>query len=140
MLDGVLMPSWQAEGGQPSAPLPRGRTRAEVENARRSLRDHAAKRPLPLGEREIAEVPALEPEEVERHEARLCTAKEQRVELRPAVHSEAGELAVEDRIGLDGAPELLGDQVEALERVPVPRDQSRVPPGDVREGAEPIVL
>src|SRR5262249_51747878 len=98
--------------------------------------------PLPLDERRGPQVATIEPETVERDEARGATAVEQRVEEGTTIVIEADDLAIKNRV--PHAPERDGDLAgqlgEALEDVAIAGDEPTRPALHVGECSEAVEL
>jgi hypothetical protein len=114
----------------------------EILHAGSPSRDDSTQHPLPLDQRQIAQVPAIEPQAVERHEAGVAAAVEERIEQRAAIPIQTDDLAVEDHVldAPEGACDLGGERGEALEGVTVARDETTLTVLDVGESPKPVEL
>jgi hypothetical protein len=113
----------------------------DVEQARFDPRHQPAQDPLPLEERPILHVVALDRQHVERVEGRPGAAEEQRIEVAAAIRVETHELAIEHCImRANAVGDFSRELIPARQDVPAARDEPALMPFDDRERAEAIVL
>ncbi len=113
-----------------------------IQQPRRLRRNQPAQGSLPFNKRQAAQVPAIEPDAIERIEVRIGAAVQQRLELGVAGGVQGHDLAVQDDfVGANGGGNGRGQGWEALESVTIARNEAAAAAGpDVGDCAEPIPL
>jgi hypothetical protein len=105
------------------------------------FRDQPLEPALPLGEGLRAEIPAVEPEEVEGGVVEIALPPHQEQEVGVALRVDGQDLAVEDRVAhAEVVADFTGELVEALEQEAALRGEGGMGGRDVEEAAEPVVL
>src|SRR5207253_1196895 len=111
-----------------------------VEYRRWPPRHDRPQQALSLQQRQVPEVAAIEPQQIEGVEVLQTATPHQVIEERLAVAAEVHNLAVKNSLVMHRCADGCAEFWKCLEYVPVPRDEATLPGFDVGQGAKPVVL
>jgi hypothetical protein len=118
-----------------------GTKRLQLWRGKRLLRDQAAQPAFALHERQLAEILAIQPQDVEGVEVWFAPAVKQLAENRAAVRPYAHELAIQDRVfHLQALGDGRAQRLEGFVGVLLAADQTALTSIHVRQRAEPVQL
>ena len=102
---------------------------------------HAAQLPLALQKRLRPQIPAAQPQKIERVIARLAAAGHELVEVRAAVGVQYHTLTIQNgALSFQTAQGLLEQRIKLMEFLPLARQQLRLAAVDVQHAAKAVVL
>jgi hypothetical protein len=99
-----------------------------------------SEQPLAFDQADIAEIVAVQPEQIESVIVLRAPAPHQLVEHRPPISREVHYFAVQDCLAWNRRSDRAAKLREAFVNGPLPRHQSALTRIDVRERAEPVIF